>query len=301
MYAKQNFKDGDLLNAEKLNYIEDGISQIDTGLSEIENQLENACAIKEDYAYELLMKDATFEYGSTNGKNVTGVVNGYSLFTQSYLVSHWEYDYLVVCDNGVSQLEMKFWSSNGGNADNKNIECYFNLNGQLYYKYFITISSDTQWAVNIPDFFYNERNGDVKINIYYRLSDEKILVKQDKTPVTKPLILDSTIDYTVLPFKGDEALQAILDGRQILIKVINSGSTEYSDTDNVRNFMPVFQYQLPNHENSYLYLLYLKDGLATNLTNALGALMQGGTANFDAVYGSIKLALSESYTETPLK
>lgn len=257
--------------------------------------------IKEGYHYEVLMKDATFEYDPTltqYPKTIYGVVNGYSLFTSEFLKSHGDADdiYLIVFDNGVSKIEMESYH------DNTNfIACYYEPNGQFYGKYGIRIDSNTKWTVTVPDFCYNERNGDVKVSIYYRLSDEKILVKKDKTPLIKPLVLDATIDYTLLPFKGDEALQAILDGRQILIKVINSGSTEYSDTDNVRNYMPVFQYQLPNHENSYLYLLYLKDGLATNLTNALGALMQGGAPNFDAVYGSIKLALSKSYTECPLK
>lgn len=95
---------------------------------------------------------------------------------------------------------------------------------------------------------------------------------------------------------GDDALDAILKGKQILIKVPNkNGNTLYS------NFMPVLQYQLPNSNNNYLVLFYLKDGIAENLLTALQAAMQGNTSAFDGVYGVIEMMLSETYTECPLK
>ena len=266
-----------------MNYIEDGIV-------DIENKLDTSGVIKEGYAYEVLMKNATFEYSRTSGNTACGNINGYSLFTDDFLTSHDVYtsgygvkNWLVIVDNGDNTYQFVACFDTGG--------IKYAYDDRYFY---ILCNSDTQWSVEVPSDIYNERNGDVKITILYGY--ENSLAKKDGTPLTKPLILDATIDYTVLPFKGDEALQAIIDGRQILVKVPNADGSNFTT-----NFMPVFQYQLPNHENSYLYLLYLKDGLATNLTNALGALMQGGTANFDAVYGSIKLALSKSYTECPLK
>lgn len=89
---------------------------------------------------------------------------------------------------------------------------------------------------------------------------------------------------------GDDALDAILKGKQILIKVPNkNGNTLYS------NFMPVLQYQLPNENNNYLNLYYLKDGIAENILVAMQ------TGSFDGVYGVIEMMLSETYTECPLK
>jgi hypothetical protein len=102
---------------------------------------------------------------------------------------------------------------------------------------------------------------------------------------SEPYVIDSEA-YTY----GDDALAAILEGRQILVKVPNKqGNTLYS------NFMPVLQYQLPDQNNNYLILFYLKDGIAENILAA----MQSGS--FDGVYGVIEMMLSETYTECPLK
>ena len=107
----------------------------------------------------------------------------------------------------------------------------------------------------------------------------------------KPYVIDSEA-YTY----GDDALAAILEGRPIYIKVPNKGgSTLYS------NFMPVLQYQLPNQNNDYLNLFYLKDGIAENLLAALQAAMQGNPAAFGDVFGTIEMMLSQSYAECPLK
>lgn len=114
----------------------------------------------------------------------------------------------------------------------------------------------------------------------------------DSVTNRKPYVIDSEA-YTY----GDDALAAILSGRQILVKVPNKNTTNtlYS------NFMPVLQYQLPNNNNDYLILFYLKDGIAENLLTALQAAMQGDTSAFDGVYGVIEMMLSQSYAECPLK
>ena len=88
---------------------------------------------------------------------------------------------------------------------------------------------------------------------------------------------------------GDDTLQAILDGKQILIKVPNK-----NDSNLYCNFMPVIQYQLPNN-NDYLTLFYLKDGIAENIMTAMT------TGSFDGVFGEITMKLSKKYTECPLK
>lgn len=89
---------------------------------------------------------------------------------------------------------------------------------------------------------------------------------------------------------GDDALQAILDGKQIFVKVPNkNGGTLYA------NFMPVIQYQLPNVNNDYLTLFYLKDGIAENIMVAMA------TGSFGGVFGEITMRLSKTYKECPLK
>lgn len=113
----------------------------------------------------------------------------------------------------------------------------------------------------------------------------------EETPAIEPYVIDSEA-YTY----GDDALAAILEGRQIFIKVPNkNGGTLY------HNFMPVLQYQLPNQNNSYLNLYYLKDGIAENILVAMQAAMQGNTSAFADVFGVIEMMLSRSYSECPLK
>lgn len=112
--------------------------------------------------------------------------------------------------------------------------------------------------------------------------DEKFIPDSVKRGV---YVIDSEA-YTY----GDDALQAILEGKQILIKVPNkNGGTLYS------NFMPVLQYQLPNENNDYLSFIYLKDGIAENIMTAMA------TGSFDGVYGEITMLLSKTYTKCPLE
>lgn len=278
MFQKHNFIDGDLLNAEKLNEIEDGIVE--------------AGAVKEGYYYELLMKDATFTYSSTADNSAKGSITGNSLFTMDYFDKNSDKaKWMIILDNGVNKYALEGNSHN--TQSGKGIKYHFE---NVSYLFLLNGNDNTYWDISIPVSIYNEKNGDVKVSVLCATTEEKTLVKENFVPVAKPLILDSTMSYSQLPFKGDEALQAILDGRQILIKVPNaSGGTLYA------NYMPIFQYQLPDQNNNYLSLLYLKDGLGNNLVTALGALMQGGAPDFSTVYGQLDLPLSKTYTETPLK
>lgn len=124
-----------------------------------------------------------------------------------------------------------------------------------------------------------------EVSMYISLESECVKIPSEYLPSREPYVIDSEA-YTY----GDDALTAILEGRQILIKVPNkSDSTLYS------NFMPVLQYQLPNENNNYLTLFYLNDGIAENIMTAMQ------TGSFDGVYGSIEMTLSTTYTECPLK
>lgn len=108
----------------------------------------------------------------------------------------------------------------------------------------------------------------------------------------KPFVIyeESAEEYASDPTYGDAVLEAKLAGREVLICVQNK-------TENTlyRNFMPVLQYQLPDENNDYLTLFYLKDGIAENIMYAMAA------GSFAGVYGEITMKLSKKYTECPLK
>lgn len=96
--------------------------------------------------------------------------------------------------------------------------------------------------------------------------------------------------YTSEATYGDEALAAILSGRQILVRVPNASGDNY-----VATYSPVLTYQLPNQDNEYLYLFYLKDEKQEIDLSALGL----GTIQMP-VYGELKMLLSQTYSATPL-
>lgn len=109
----------------------------------------------------------------------------------------------------------------------------------------------------------------------------------------KPFLLDADMlaSYNTDPQYGDAALQAILDGRQILIKTPNrDGGTT------VHNYSPVYMYQIPNVGNDHLYLFYLRDEKQTLDLTAMGL----GTIELP-VQADLKMVLSKVYTECPLK
>lgn len=98
----------------------------------------------------------------------------------------------------------------------------------------------------------------------------------------KPLVLyaEQAESYTSDSTAGDQALSAILSGRQILVRVPNADGGKYTAV-----YSPIYMYQLPNYENNYLYLFFLNDGTDSN-----------GLPS----YGQLKLLLSETYYATPL-
>ena len=177
---------------------------------------------------------------------------------------------------------------------------YYFGNGAFYNDYYPNTGEDfVVWndGVDMVSFWTRDmKSGDsctVSVYVIKNTSLKKIDHKflPDEVGGKKPYVIDSEA-YTY----GDDALAAILEGRQIFIKVPNKyGGTLYS------NFMPVLQYQLPNENNNYLILFYLKDGIAENIMTAMQAAMQGNTAAFDGVFGAIEMMLSRSYSECPLK
>ena len=109
----------------------------------------------------------------------------------------------------------------------------------------------------------------------------------------KPLLLDADMasTYDAEPQYGDEALAAVIAGRQILIKTPNADGKTYN-----ANYSPVYMYQVPNKDSDYLYLFYLKDEKQTIDLSAVGM------GQFQMpLYGELQMKLSRTYTECPLK
>ena len=247
-------------------------------------KIDNArSSVSEDYYYEVLMKDATFEHTLTYGKWANGQIMGFCLFLQStYDVND---DYQIIISNGVETLRLNCNKLSDG------INAFIDGTEFVWIRFKSTpLNASGMWNVVIRNTFYTSRTEDVKITVLHKMQEEKILVHADGTPLTKPLILDPSIDYSKLPFKGDEAWRAIDDGRVIQIQVPNSdGGTRTT------NRMPIIQHQLPNEDNDYLYLIYMKDGIKTNFETALQ------TGDFGALCGQIKMQVSEECKNALLK
>ena len=80
---------------------------------------------------------------------------------------------------------------------------------------------------------------------------------------------------------GDEALDAIMTGRPVLVRVPNADGGKFTAI-----YSPVVMNHVPNYENEYLYLLFLNDGL-----NEMGL----------PSYNQLKLKLSKKYNMSPLE
>ena len=109
----------------------------------------------------------------------------------------------------------------------------------------------------------------------------------------KPLLLDAEMaaTYDAEAQYGDEALAAVIAGRQILVKTPNADGRTYN-----ANYSPVYMYQVPNKDSNYLYLYYLKDEKQTIDLSAVGI------GQFQMpLYGELQMQLSKTYTECPLK
>ena len=140
-----------------------------------------------------------------------------------------------------------------------------------------------------------EEDGYVYISCNYEDEHREGKLFSIKTPKEKsaPLVLDADklASYNVDPQYGDEALEAVLSGRQILVRTPNADGGNYT-----RIFSPVYMYHIPNYENKYLYLFYLKDEKQTIDLTALGM----GQIQMP-IYGELKMRLSKKYNECPLK
>lgn len=112
--------------------------------------------------------------------------------------------------------------------------------------------------------------------------------------MTAPLLLDadSAEAYQNDSSYGDEALNAIKSGRNILVKVPNADGGNHTAI-----YCPIMMHQLPNYQNKYLYLFYLRDE-KQDLSALLG--QPAGTVQMPT-YGQLKMLLSKEYNSNPLE
>ena len=110
----------------------------------------------------------------------------------------------------------------------------------------------------------------------------------------EPLILsaDSADTYLNDSSYGDEALEAIKSGRNILVRVPNADGGNYTAI-----YSPILMYQVPNYQNNYLYLFFLRDE-KQDLSALLG--QAEGTVQMPT-YGQLKMLLSQEYNSNPLE
>lgn len=108
-----------------------------------------------------------------------------------------------------------------------------------------------------------------------------------------PLRLDDSLayEYDTTTQYGDEALEAVLNGRQILVKTPNADGKQYTAI-----YSPVYMYQVPNKDSDYLYLFYLKD----EKQNIDLGMMGMGTIQIP-VYGQLQMKLSKLYPSNPFE
>lgn len=110
--------------------------------------------------------------------------------------------------------------------------------------------------------------------------------------MSEPLILyeNAAHVYEEDTSYGDAAMKAIMENRQIFVRLENVDGKRHTAL-----YSPIYQYQLPNYQNNYLYLFYLKDAKQQLDLSALGM----GTIEIP-IYGELKLKLPDTYNQSPL-
>lgn len=167
--------------------------------------------------------------------------------------------------------------------------------GKSYYKQDVYVSH--------PACFFISSNIESSDTRFWQLSVWKIL---DSTTTAKfltnmairpnaPLILEAQNDNTT-PTEylqdatcGDIVIEGLKNNKQVFVRTPNADG---GDTTAI--YSPILTYQLPNQNNEFLYLFYLRDE-KQDLSSVLGAPIQM------PVYGELKLKLSNPYSRTPLE
>ena len=184
------------------------------------------------------------------------------------------------------------WVREGTTIPGVTFPCWIS-DGVTEYK--ITTAHNSQTQLKFASSINQGKSASVTysaIKTYTHKLDPKYLPPE--VAARKPLLLDADSAETYLndPTPGDEALEAIKTGRQILVRVPNASGDNY-----VASYSPVYMYQVPNQQNDYLYLFFLTDE-----KNDLSALLgQPAGTVLMPVYGQLKMKLSQEYNHNPLE
>ena len=184
------------------------------------------------------------------------------VLSNAFVLTSNVFEKLIITDkNGIIRYVIPFSELNATRGHNG---CYtFDEDGVLFLCFDYT-------AVNTAEFFYIRKpNANHPLTIYAEHADFYL----------------NNSNY------GDKALDAIMTGRQILVRTPNADRGSYTAI-----YSPVYMYQLPNKENNYLYLFYLKDEKQTIDLSAMGM----GVIQMP-VYGELKMLLSNTYNACPLE
>lgn len=182
----------------------------------------------------------------------------------------------------IPTADVDFNAIYGTNSTSATEWLFYNLNGALYIEY----SGATSGF-------------DMQINMVMSVSGPSvkpldIKYLPDEVVNRKPLLLNADMAETYLNDSsyGDAALEAIKDGKEILVRVPNADGGNYTAI-----YSPVLMHQVPNYQNNYLYLFFLRDE-KQDLSALLG--QPAGTVLMP-VYGQLKMLLSQEYNSDPLE
>lgn len=158
----------------------------------------------------------------------------------------------------------------------------------------VTWYQDFEYDAEMNGTYVVKHSGILAASVYVNANatDDDLVLTIETTKGTNSLVLyaDKAEEYLADSAAGDEALDAILTGKQILVRVPNADGGRFTAI-----YSPIYMYQLPNYENEYLYLFYLRDEKQTLDLSALGM----GQIQLP-IYDELKMKLSKKYNETPL-
>lgn len=127
-----------------------------------------------------------------------------------------------------------------------------------------------------------QQNGSFMICFNYTTiqSGEFFYIKKTDKKESFVLYAEKAESYVDDAETGEAVMKAIMEGRQILVRVPNADGGKY-----MALYSPVLMYQLPNYLARHLYLFYLNDGV-----DSMGL----------PSYNQLKIAVSRDYNQTPL-
>ena len=263
-YVKQTFNEGDKLKAEHLNHIEDGLYTVDNNVKSIKTELKETADISEAAnVFSDNFRDALYlsRILTPGIKYYTSLYSGYANLP---IAQKLKFGQFIEVENTI-ETSKAIIVYKGNSATSTLFFDYIYPGKKRIYKV------ESEWSgISIPV--------ELKAKIYYSNN--------------KPLILnsDKVEEYDTNSKYGDEALRAIVEGRQVLVRVPNADGNNYTAI-----YSPVYMYQVPNNANDYLYLFYLRDE-----KNSLDLTALGMGAIELPVYGELKMKLSETYNFDPL-